>query len=121
MQKTLLMAALLLLAAGCSEKNEEPAKNAQSTKAEKTTTVAQSAMGKEFLRNCVQQADGNGNISRADMEKICLCSWDDIKGQYSMAQLAAMDNASQSEKMEFMKFSINAGMDCAVKFQKGQL
>jgi len=120
MQKTLLMATLLLLAAGCSEKNEEPAKAAQSTETAKTTVVAEAAAEKEFMNKCIQQA--RGPVSSADMEKICLCSLDGIKERYPMAQLnAMMDNASESEKMEFMKFSLNIGMDCAVKVRAGQL
>jgi len=121
MQKILLMSALLLLAVGCSEKKEEAAKTAQSTASAKTTTVAKAPLEKEFVRSCVKQAEGNANISRANMEKICLCSLAGIKETYSLAQLQALDSASESEKMAFMKASMSAGMDCAVKFQKGQL
>jgi|GEM_PF-1182501 len=124
-KKTLSMAVLLLFLAGCSEKKEENAKTAQSTETAKTTAVAkdpfEKEFEKEFMRSC--QDKRSANISPENMEKMCLCSLAGIKEKYSLARLKAIDSASASEteKMEFMKDSMSAGLDCVVKFKKGQL
>ncbi|KXU35352.1 hypothetical protein AXE65_06340 [Ventosimonas gracilis] len=121
MQKILLMSALLLLAVGCSEKKEANAKTAQSTETAKTTTVAQDPFEKEFIRSCVKQYEGKADISTANLEKMCLCTLAGIKKKYSLAQLKAIDSASETEKMEIMRDSISAGLDCSVRFKRGQL
>jgi len=123
MKKTLLMAVLLMLTVGCSEKTEEPSSSTQTNSSAKATFVAESAVEKEIVRSCVDnmQQQVDGKISSENVDKICLCSLSGIREKYSVAEMEGLDNASEEKKMAFMRDSLTAAMDCAVKFQKGQL
>jgi len=126
MRNLSLLVATLLLASGCSDKTEEqPAQTQSTVQATENTVSARnpSPVEKEFMQSCESsiQAQGNGKIDRADGEKICQCSFNEISKKYSIQQIVDLDSASTDEKMEFGKFAMNAGMDCTKQFMSGAL
>jgi len=123
MQKVVWMAALLLLATGCSEENKTaPKQPVQAASPEKTAFVAESAAEKTILTGCVKtvQQQASGQISRAAIDKLCLCSLSTLRKKYSVAQLEALDKKKVYLEA-YMRDAVDAGRECAVKLRDGQL
>jgi len=106
MRKThLMIATLLLLTGGCSKKNQDTAQH---------TYVAEAEVEKIFVKGCVDSAlqTANGKFSHNAITQMCLCSLGQIREQYSVAQLEALDRASKTEQLAFTKLAFQSGMEC---------
>jgi|GEM_PF-1449204 len=118
MKKTgLFISALLLLAVGCSKK-------APDTDTTQKAFVAEAAVEKEFINGCVdsalellQQSNPN-NLTKNDIDKLCLCNLGYIRERYSVAQMEALDKANNAEKEAFFKLAVEAGFACGKNLGK---
>jgi len=108
----------LLLIAGCSDNNKETAATQNPVANE---SAVDKAFNQSFIQSCENAATQSGKLSRADANKICQCSLISFRKKYSAEQVVALDNASDTEKMELAKFSIEVGTECTQKFMMGEL